>query len=384
MKVPSIYDDIRPIEPEELPQVYDRMLANSQFREVVAWLYPGVPFELLEKKMHSCKTNLEFQKTFIYGFLENLLKKASTGCEMDVQNIDPERRYTFMSNHRDIVLDSALLDKLMLDCGFSDTCELGIGDNLLSIPWVKDLVRINKAYLVIRGLIQRHKLRESIRLSQYMHYAISEKHQSLWIAQREGRAKDSNDLTQTAILKMMSKGGNGDTIASLVELHIVPLSISYEYDPCDFLKAKEFQQKRDNPDFAKGPMDDAISMKTGIYGYKGHIHYYCAPCIDSYIESFDPKFPKQELFLEIARFIDSQIHAHYRIYPGNYVAMDMLDGTDHSDKYTSEEKERFLNYIAGQQAKIDLPNRDDAFLHERLLTMYAWPARNYLTVNGLK
>jgi hypothetical protein len=384
MNVPSVFDDIRPIEPEELPQIYDRLLSNPEFKSVLPLICPGIPFDVLAEKIYSCKTNLEFQKVFIYGFLNDLLKKASTGCEMDAHNIDPKRHYTFVSNHRDIVLDSAFLDKLMLDCGFSDTCEIGIGDNLLTLPWVKDLVRINKAYIVRRGLQQSRKLRESILLSQYMHFASVEKHQNLWMAQREGRAKDSNDLTQTAILKMMSKGGHGTGIANLIDLHIVPLAISYEYDPCDFLKAKELQQRRDNPDFAKGPDDDVISMRTGIMGFKGHIHYHCAPCIDDYLKAIDPKTPQQEMFLNLAHYIDAQIHANYRLYAGNYVALDILDGTNHSDKYTPEEKERFMKYIAGQLAKIDLPNRDDAYLNERLLTMYAWPARNYLAVNGLK
>ena len=137
MNIPSEFDRIRPFEPEELPEVYDRLLADAQFRQVVAYLYPDVPFEALAQKMRACKTNLEFQKAFPYHFLGRLLEQASTGCDMDVSAVDVNGRYTFVSNHRDIVLDSALLDRLLIDSGFTTTCEIAIGDNLLSLPWVR-------------------------------------------------------------------------------------------------------------------------------------------------------------------------------------------------------------------------------------------------------
>ena len=296
MKTPAIYDDIRPFEPEELPQVYERLLADKQFCAVMAYLYSGVPVEAIAAKMKACKTSLEFQKAFCYGFLDNLLSKASKGCDMNVDDICTEQRYTFVSNHRDIVLDSALLDKLLIDVGFTTTCEIAIGDNLLSLPWVKDLVRINKSFIVERSLPPRQMLMASKRLAEYMHFAIAEKNENIWIAQREGRAKDSDDRTQSAILKMMAMGGEGSPIERLKALHIVPLAISYEYDPCDFLKAKEFQQRRDNADFHKSANDDVVSMRTGIMGYKGYIHYHCAPCIDDYLNTL-ADVPKGVLFV---------------------------------------------------------------------------------------
>ena len=148
MSIPQEFNDIRPFEPEELPQVYDRLLANEQFCEVLKYLYPDVPVEMIGAKMRQCTTSLEFQKVFCYTFLEKLLAKASTGCDMDVAAVDMSKRYTFVSNHRDIVLDSGLLDKLLIDSGCETTCEIAIGDNLLSLPWVKDLVRINKSFIV--------------------------------------------------------------------------------------------------------------------------------------------------------------------------------------------------------------------------------------------
>ena len=379
MKIPQEFDTIRPWEPEDLPEVFDRLLANDQFKQVLAYLYPQVPLEMIAQKLKACKTNLDFQLAFAYDFVHGILKKAATGCEMDCSSLDNTRNYTFISNHRDIVLDSAILDVMLIENKFKTTCEIAIGDNLLSLPWVKDLVRVNKAFIVERALSMRQMLMSSKRLSDYMHFAIKEKNENIWIAQREGRAKDSNDRTQKSILQMMSMGGEGSIIERLKQLHLVPLSISYEYDPCDFLKAKEFQQKRDHAEWKKEPTDDLVSMQTGIFGYKGHVHYHAAPCLDEYLDSLDPDMPKQDIYNKVAAYIDLQIHRNYRLYPGNYVALDMLDETEaYTDQYTAEDKAKFEKYIQGQLTKIDLPNKDEAYLKERLLTMYANPVRNNL------
>ena len=371
------FDAIRPFEPEELPEVFERLLGNAQFAQVVAYVFKDVPFDMLAQKMRACKTNLEFQVAFCYPFIKGLLQKASLGCDMNVDAIDMEKRYTFVSNHRDIVLDSALLDVLLVDAGCKTTCEIAIGDNLLSLPWVKDLVRINKSFIVERSVSLRQMLLSSKRLSDYIHLVIAQKHDNVWIAQREGRAKDSNDRTQESIIKMMVMGGEGSLVERLKGLHIVPLAISYEYDPCDFLKAQEFQLKRDIADWKKGPMDDVVSMQTGIMGYKGHIHYDAAPCIDAWLDTLDADMPKADFFKAVATHIDEEVFRRYRLYPSNYVALDELEGTTaHADRYTAEQKAQFDGYIAQQMAKIQLPNKDEAFLRERLLTMYANPARN--------
>lgn len=371
------FDAIRPFEPEELPEVFERLLGNAQFAQVVAYVFKDVPFDMLAQKMRACKTNLEFQVAFCYPFIKGLLQKASLGCDMNVDAIDMEKRYTFVSNHRDIVLDSALLDVLLVDAGCKTTCEIAIGDNLLSLPWVKDLVRINKSFIVERSVSLRQMLLSSKRLSDYMHLVIAQKHDNVWIAQREGRAKDSNDRTQESIIKMMVMGGEGSLVERLKGLHIVPLAISYEYDPCDFLKAQEFQLKRDIADWKKGPMDDVVSMQTGIMGYKGHIHYDAAPCIDAWLDTLDPDMPKADFFKAVATHIDEEVFRRYRLYPSNYVALDELEGTTaHADRYTAEQKAQFDGYIAQQMAKIQLPDKDEVFLRERMLTMYANPARN--------
>ena len=381
MKTPSIYDDIRPFDPEELPAAFERLLSDAQFQQVLGYLYPGVPLEAVKTKMMACKTNLEFQLAFCYGFLKDLMAKASKGFDMNVEAVDVTKRYTFVSNHRDIVLDSALLDVLLYDAGFNTTCEIAIGDNLLSLPWVKDLVRLNKSFIVQRSLSPREFLMASKKMAEYMHYVVGEKNDNIWIAQREGRAKDSNDRTQPSILKMMAMGGEGSPVDRLHQLHIVPLAISYEYDPCDFLKAAEFQLRRDVPGWKKTALDDVNSMRTGIMGYKGGVHYHCAPCIDGFLDNLSPDIPKTKVFDVIAEHIDKEIFKNYRLYPSNYIALDMLEGNEaHAGRYTADDKAAFEKYLQGQIARIDIPNKDEAFLRERMLTMYANPARNSLAV----
>ena len=381
MKTPSIYDDIRPFDPEELPAAFERLLSDAQFQQVLGYLYPGVPLEAVKTKMMACKTNLEFQLAFCYGFLKDLMAKASKGFDMNVEAVDVTKRYTFVSNHRDIVLDSALLDVLLYDAGFNTTCEIAIGDNLLSLPWVKDLVRLNKSFIVQRSLSPREFLMASKKMAEYMHYVVGDKNDNIWIAQREGRAKDSNDRTQPSILKMMAMGGEGSPVDRLRQLHIVPLAISYEYDPCDFLKAAEFQLRRDVPGWKKTALDDVNSMRTGIMGYKGGVHYHCAPCIDGFLDNLSPDIPKTKVFDVIAEHIDKEIFRNYRLYPSNYIALDMLEGNEaHAGRYTADDKAAFEKYLQGQIARIDIPNKDEAFLRGRMLTMYANPARNSLAV----
>lgn len=378
MSIPHQFDDIRPFESEELPMAFDRILANDQFKQILAYLYPNTSLEAIAQRMRACKTSLEFQKTFAYNFLNNLLQKVAKSCDINIDTISNKHNYTFISNHRDIVLDSAFLCKLLMDSGFTTTCEIAIGDNLLSLPWVKDLVRINKSFIVERSLSMRQMLLSSKRLSEYMHYSIQEKKENIWIAQREGRAKDANDRTAESILKMMCMGGEGNITERLIQLHLVPMTISYEYDPCDFLKAAEFQLKYDNPEWKKSAHDDVVSMQTGIMGYKGHIHYHCSACLDEYLQTIHPDTPKTEIFGIIAKHIDHEIHRNYRIYPNNYIAYDLLmNSNEHSNKYTADDKASFERYVAQQVGKIDIPNKDEPYLSERILTMYANPLKNY-------
>ena len=378
MIIPQEFDAIRPYTPEELPAVFEELFADPEFLAVVQQVMgPQATPEVLRAQLAQCQTILDVQKTFILPLMIDLLKRCSDGCHMDSSALpDKMVGYTFVSNHRDIVLDSALLSVLLIGNGFPTTVEIAIGDNLLIRPWIEKLVRVNKSFIVRRSVGIREMLAASSLMSRYMHFAIAEKHENVWIAQREGRAKDSNDRTQESVLKMMAMGGEGTPAERLAALRIVPLSISYEYDPCDYLKAQEFQQKRDNPDFRKSKADDLQNMQIGIFGRKGRIHYQAAPCINTWIDEL-ADLPKAQFFTALAQRMDREIHRRYRLYPTNCIAADLLDGDGaFADRYTREDREAFEHYVAQRVALIDLPNKDEDYLRERILTMYANPARN--------
>lgn len=379
----SQFNEIRPYEAEEMQQAFEDLLADRQFSLVLKGFAPWMPKvvrnALLRMLFRGVKTPLDFQMRFMKPVVKYIIWKYSDGTTFDdkklhtkEQTINTLDRYTFVSNHRDIVLDSAFLDLLLVEAGYPTTVEIGIGDNLLIYPWIRRLVRMNKAFTVRRGLSPKEMLASSKLMSEYIHYAVTQKKENIWIAQREGRAKDSDDRTQESVLKMLAMGGD------LRELNIVPLTISYEYDPCDYLKAQEFQQKRDNPAFKKSRQDDLDNMKTGIFGYKGRVHYHCGTPINAWIDEIKD-LPRNEFFAELARRMDVEIHEGYQLFPCNYIALDELRGTTESSAYyTQKDKTKFDEYLAGQIAKVKLHNRDEKFLRERMLTMYANPAINKL------
>lgn len=382
--IPEEFKDMRPFEPNELPAAYDSLLADPMFRAVVGMVMPQIPAEALGPMMHGCKTCQEFQNTFIRPLLDGVIKKCTQGLTNDFGQLGlskEKENYTYISNHRDIVLDSGLLDMILFVEKGLDTAEIAIGDNLLIYPWIKTLVRINRSFIVTRKGGIREMLQSSMRLSAYMHYVIAEKKAPIWIAQREGRSKDSTDHTQESILKMFAMGGEGTPAERLIALNMAPLAISYEYDPCDWLKAMEFQLKRDNPEYKKSQADDLMNMKTGIFGYKGRVHYQAAACMNDFIAALPADMPKNEFYATIATEIDRRIYMGYRLYPGNYVAVDLLQGGNtYADRYTAEERATFEQYLAGQLQKIDMPGKDEAFLRTKILEMYANPALNQLSV----
>ena len=384
MAIPAEFDEIRPYDTGEVQQAFNELLADRQFstmlRGIVPWLPKSLRNAVLKMAFIGVKSPLDFQKRFMKPIVRHIIRKHTDGCTFDDNCLprDFSLRYTFVSNHRDIVLDSALLDVMLVKTGYPTTVEIGIGDNLLIYPWIKRLVRMNKAFTVRRGLTPKEMLRSSQIMSRYIHYAVTQKHENIWIAQREGRAKDSDDRTQDSVLKMLAMGGEGKPIDSLREINIVPLTISYEFDPCDYLKAQEFQQKRDNPAFKKSRQDDLDNMKTGIFGYKGRVHYHCAAPINTWIDELGD-LPKTEFFAALSKRIDRELHANYCLFPCNYIALDELEGPKkYAQHYTEADKKRFEDYLKGQLEKVKIANPDEKFLRERMLTMYANPLRNYL------
>ena len=383
MSIPEQFDEIRPYESHEMQQAFEELINDRQFSVMMKGFAPWLPKTLrnglLRLAFTGVKTPLDFQKRFMKPVVNYIIRKHTDGCTFQhdlLPDAKRDERYTFVSNHRDIVLDSAFLDVLLVNAKYPTTVEIGIGDNLLIYPWIKRLVRMNKAFTVRRGLTPHEMLRSSQLMSSYIHYAVTQKRENIWIAQREGRAKDSDDRTQESVLKMLAMGGD------LRELNIVPLTISYEFDPCDYLKAQEFQQKRDNPSFKKSRQDDLDNMRIGIFGYKGRVTYRCAAPVNTWIDELDKTLPKNEYYTALAHRMDREIHRGYQLYPCNYIAADLLSGTKTNvTHYTKADEQRFEAYLAGQLAKITIPGKDEPYLRERILTMYANPLLNYNVAN---
>ena len=383
MDIPQEFESMRSYEDSEVRGAILRLLEDTRFRRTI--LRPnlkGIPVWAIKLYTRRFKTIDSFQLGMIRPIIKRNLKKSCDGFTHNLKSMPKERQdYLFLSNHRDIVLDSAFLDYILLINGKSSV-EIGIGNNLLIYPWIETIVRLNRSFIVNRSASAAELLEASEKLSSYIRFVIDQKHKPVWLAQREGRAKDSDDRTQKSVLKMLSMSGQGSLREKLMSLHITPLTISYEYDPCDWLKAEEFQLKWDNPAYRKSKQDDLDNMKTGINGYKGRIHYEVSEPIDHEIAGMDDSVPRNQFLDHVAAVIDKHIFKGYKIYPCNRIALDMLRGDNaQSAYYTERDKQKFMEYLDGQLAKITIPNPDWDFLKERILTMYANPLINQLSVS---
>lgn len=377
------FEDIRPLNQDEVQSAIEELLASDEFRSAIRYVKPNLNWDEFAATMRACKTKEQFKSTLGYEAVMTVAQKTTFSLTVSGRSRLPEGKpaCTFISNHRDIVLDASFLNLILFDVGYGLT-QVAIGDNLLIRPWIETFVRLNNSFIVKRGVSVRQMLEVSYTLSAYIHHTIKETKESIWIAQREGRAKDSNDRTQPSVLKMLNMAGGKDILSNLASLNIVPVSISYEYDPCDYLKAKEFQLKRDNPDYHKTQQDDLLNMETGILGNKGRVHFTIGNRINDRLAELDPDKDKNELFVEVAGIIDKEIYTHYRFYPCNYVAYDLLHGTRRfSDHYGLKDKKEFEAYLQGQLDKIDIPHKDEAFLRRKILEMYANPLVNNLSLS---
>ena len=385
IEIPAEFDKMRSLEDNEVRGAVLSLLNDPAFVKIVKGIVKGVPIWVHKLYTKRFKTVNSFQMGMICPFLTRILKKATTGFTNDFQALPSGREdFIYLSNHRDIVLDSAYLDYILIVLRGQKSVEIGIGNNLLIHPWIETLVRLNRSFVVNRSATAAELLESSKQLSRYIRFVIEEKKSPVWLAQREGRAKDSDDRTQKSVLKMLAMSGPDDMSISekLQSLHICPLTISYEYDPCDWLKAAEFQLKRDNPDYVKSEQADLDNMKTGIFGFKGHLHYQVSAPIDNEIAALDSAVPRNQFLDQVAQIIDRHIFEGYRIYPCNRIALDMLRGDNaEAGNYTPEQKQAFQTYLEGQLAKIDIPNPDWDFLRERILTMYANPLINQKSVS---
>ncbi len=373
------FNDISPIPDSEVPATIARLISNNYFRRATEGFVAPLTWEELIGLMSKCETKEEFQHNVIYPVMKQLIHRTTSNLNAaGWENIPEGKGSLFISNHRDIILDVAFLNILLMDQKKATT-EIAIGDNLLIYPWIEEVVRLNKSFIVKRGVSVRQMLDVSKHLSDYIHDTVNRRGESAWIAQREGRAKDSNDKTQASLLKMFTLHDSSDPVQSLIDLHIVPLSISYEIDPCDFLKAKEFQLKRDDPSYKKTKSDDIENIITSIWGFKGRVSFRFGNCIDEAIQSISPTLGRNEFLKEAASLIDREIYLNYTFFPFNWVAYDLMTGSNRfTSHYTQEDLANFKDYLQKQIEKINIPNRDDNFLRKKIIEMYGNTVKNYL------
>lgn len=380
------FSEIAPYDDEKFPERIANLVQQPGFEHAVRWVLPQVNYDEFVKKLKGCTDKYKFQTEIMQGFLEELERRTTDGITTSgIDKIKPGTNYTFITNHRDIVLDASFINLSFLRKGLR-TSEVAIGDNLLIYDWITDLVKLNGSFIVKRNLPTRQALDAAKELSAYIHYAITTKHESIWIAQRQGRAKDSSDHTQESVLKMLALGGHGNIAHNLAEINIFPVAISYEFDPNDYLKAKEYLMRHRDPDFRKSQHDDLYSMEVGLLNKKGRVHISFASCITPFLEAIPDDAEKQEVIRQTCHHIDCGIHGGYKIYPINYVAYDKAFDTDmYVDRYTQAEVEEITEYIEGQLDKVDVENitpQERSFMRTYMYMMYANPLRNKLLATG--
>ena len=354
-----MFDDIRPYTDAEIPAAMQRLVAYPEFRAVSGYLFPDRPFDEVAALLTSSRTVEEFQARFMVPVVEALMAKTTDGVTVEgMEKLDPGQAYLFVSNHRDIVMDAAFLQVLLRRAGLR-TSEITFGANLMQGGLVVDFGKSNKMFRVERPTTvssPREFLQSSQRLSEYIRWTLLEKRESIWIAQRNGRTKDGLDLTDQGIVKMFGMAGD------IADLHIVPLSVSYEWEPCDVLKAAELAALVRDGRYEKKPGEDLGSILAGITQPKGRVHYAVGEPLTPADLAPWKGLPVNAFCRETAGLIDRRIHAGYRIWPNNRIAADLLLGTS-SGGYTDAEKAAFEKHLSAAPEE----------LRPILLRIYAGP-----------
>jgi 1-acyl-sn-glycerol-3-phosphate acyltransferase len=368
------YDDIRPYNDNETPEKIRLLLADPAFLGVLKVLFPEPQaVEKIRNLLLEVKTIEQLQSSFIYNFIGKIINSTTKGITTSgLENLDKKKAYLFISNHRDIILDSAFLNFVIHQNGMNTT-QIAIGDNLLIYEWITHLVKLNRAFVVKRNIAARELLEASKKLSTYIRSSVIKKNISVWIAQREGRTKDGNDVTQIALLKMLNLSNMKGLADGFGELTIIPLSISYEIEPCGISKVSELIRKHTDG-YQKTPADDLKSMASGLTSLKGRVHFtFGRPLLKSFLEGID-QMPLNDFVQQLARRVDYRIHQHYKLWPYNYIAYDLMNGTgEFTENYTSQDIVEFKKMIAEAKEAIQYKGEEVARKFTRL---YARPVEN--------
>jgi hypothetical protein len=374
----QLFREIRPYRDHEIPAVIDALLKHPISDQIISSNFPTMPVEKIKEAVRNIRSIDAFQKEIILFAILNMLEKSSEGISYSgVENLGDGDCFTFISNHRDITLDPVLLNYVLAENNFS-TVEVAIGDNLLQNEWVEEFVRVNKSFIVRRDLPPRELVRASKTLSDYIYYTVVERAQSVWIAQREGRAKDGNDKTHPGVLNMLAMASEGDIQNHFQSYNIVPVAISYEHDPCDVDKVWSLYSQKYLGGYVKSEMEDQLAMQKGIEGRKGHIHFHFSKPLSEEIAGLGHLKHKNEIIHAICEMIDREVLLNYRSWSTNFIAFDLLNNTESwKDEYNDDQKDDFIETIETKISKLD---GDKQILRRMLYQKYANPIINRKTM----
>ena len=370
--------EIGPYPDNEINDALKRLTKAKEFPHVAKFVFPDKePADVASMLLEHVHNSDDFQIRFMYGAVRGVVKNSAAGLTQEgFDKLDPNTPYLFIANHRDIVLDSAILQVLLYDAGLPRS-EITFGSNLMMSPFIIDFGKINKMFTVKRGGTRQELFENSKMLSAYIRYTITQKKNSAWIAQRNGRTKDGFDKTEEGLLKMLNMSGEKSFSENFSQLNIVPLAISYEYEPCGLSKTNEMFVSR-HGEYVKQPGEDLVSIITGFTQYKGHIHVCAGQPLTNCLKEFDDTQCKNENIRHLSELIDKQIYQNYRLWPTNYIAFDLLNKTTQfAEKYSQTEREKFEVFVTEEISKLQ---GDSNQLREIYLEMYANPLKNQKSI----
>ena len=375
------FDPIRPFYDTEVNEAIQSAVNHPMMKALMSFTFPDVEEEVWKDQLMRTHSIRDFQCNFIYKSVQNVLAKSSEGLTTSgFDKLEPNTSYLFISNHRDIILDTSLINVALFDHGLVMTAS-AIGDNLVKKSFLKTLSKLNRNFLVQRGLTPRELLESSKLLSEYIGHLLLRENRSVWIAQREGRTKDGNDATHSGVLKMLAMGSDeASLMAYFKKIKIVPVSISYEYDPTDALKMPQLIAEANDEIYIKEKNEDFVTLLSGIIGQKKHIHIHVGDILDKELDVIAQDFDNNNKQVQaLAQAIDDSILQSYKLWPTNYIAYDLLNKSNtYSHFYTENEKSLFERRL---EMRID---EDNPQMVESFLAMYANPVANkskYLNAN---
>lgn len=370
---PEKFDAIAPYRDDQINDALIRITSAKEFPYVSKFVFPDKDPQEIKEMLLEIHTSNDFQIQFMHKAVRGVVTNSSDGLTFDgFEKLHPDKRYLFIANHRDIVLDSAILQILLRENSLPRS-EITFGSNLMMSPFIVDFGKINKMFTVFRGGTRQELLENSRLLSSYIRYTVTEKGESIWIAQRNGRTKDGFDKTEEGLLKMLNMSGKGNFTEDFTELNIVPLTISYEVEPCGLSKVNEMNISRSQT-YIKQPGEDLKSILTGFTQYKGRIHMSVGDELCGVLTDFDNMACKNENIRKLTDIIDRQIYQNFKLFERNYIAYDILNQTnEHSDFYTPANREEFLINIENE---INTLSGDKEILRKIYFEMYANPVKN--------